>query len=80
MVLAMAEEPITHDLFSPLSEDGLKAILNGIGEGFYAVDGQWRILMFNNEAAEHFKRTSEEVLCHSACNIDPLSRGIGIQN
>jgi hypothetical protein len=21
-----------------------------------------------------------EVWCHSACNIDPLSRGIGVQN
>jgi hypothetical protein len=22
----------------------------------------------------------EMLLCHSACNIDPLSRGIGVQN
>jgi hypothetical protein len=21
-----------------------------------------------------------ETVCHSACNIDPLSRGIGVQN
>lgn len=23
---------------------------------------------------------AKEIACHSACNIDPLSRGIGVQN
>jgi hypothetical protein len=23
---------------------------------------------------------ARHVVCHSACNIDPLSRGIGVQN
>ena len=26
------------------------------------------------------KSGQEAVACHSACNIDPLSRGIGVQN
>ena len=25
-------------------------------------------------------KTAEQASCHSACNIDPLSRGIGVQN
>lgn len=29
---------------------------------------------------EHFSRFYTEEDCHSACNIDPLSRGIGVQN
>jgi hypothetical protein len=32
------------------SEAGLAAILDGIGEGFYAVDGDWRIILFNAHA------------------------------
>jgi hypothetical protein len=24
--------------------------------------------------------TRDPAICHSACNIDPLSRGIGVQN
>jgi len=27
-----------------------------------------------------FAIRSERALCHSACNFDPLSRGIGVQN
>jgi 2-haloacid dehalogenase len=26
------------------------------------------------------QRVAQSVACHSACNIDPLSRGIGLQN
>ena len=29
------------------TEAGLAAILDGIGEGFYAVDRDWRIILFN---------------------------------
>ena len=44
------------------SEAGLAAILDGIGEGFYAVDGDWRIILFNEEAARHFRRPPQEML------------------
>src|SRR4051812_4912066 len=40
----------------------LATILEGIGEGFYAVDREWRIRRFNSEAARHFGRTPQEVL------------------
>lgn len=36
------------------AEDQLTTILEGIGEGFYAVDRDWRIVLFNGQAARHF--------------------------
>lgn len=30
------------------TEDGVKTILNGIGDGFYAVDRGWRVVLFND--------------------------------
>jgi PAS domain S-box-containing protein len=44
------------------SEAGLAAILDGIGEGFYAVDRDWRIILFNQEAARHFRRPPQDML------------------
>ena len=35
-------------------EDQLTTILEGIGEAFYAVDRDWRIVLFNAQAAHHF--------------------------
>jgi PAS domain S-box-containing protein len=72
-ILNMSPAPTT-EFFSLFSENGLKAILNGIGEGFYAVDDQWRILLFNNEAAEHFKRRAEEVLGRNLWETFPGAR------
>jgi len=40
----------------------LTTILDGIGEGFYAVDRDWRIILFNNEASLHFGRAPGEML------------------
>ena len=70
----MLEKPTPSVGFSPFSEDGLKAILNGIGEGFYAVDREWRILLFNNEAAAHFKRNAEEVVGRELWDVFPGAR------
>ena len=39
--------------------------------------------MIPPDANAAFVATMEDVLevyCHSACNIDPLGRGIGVQN
>jgi hypothetical protein len=33
-----------------------------------------------NAASEASDAASWKLDCHSACNIDPLSRGIGVQN
>jgi two-component sensor histidine kinase len=45
-----------------LTEAGLATILDGIGEGFYAVDRDWRLILFNNDAAKHFRCKPEDVL------------------
>lgn len=44
------------------TEAGLGAILDGIGEGFYAVDRDWRIILFNQEAARHFRCAPQDML------------------
>jgi two-component sensor histidine kinase len=44
------------------TEAGLKTVLDGIGEGFYAVDRDWRLVLFNSEAAAHFYCSPESVL------------------
>jgi PAS domain-containing protein len=44
------------------TEAGLRTVLDGIGEGFYAVDRDWRLILFNGEAAAHFRCPPESVL------------------
>lgn len=56
------------------SEAGLAAILDGIGEGFYAVDRDWRILLFNREAARHLNCASEDVLGRVLWDAFPHTR------
>lgn len=60
------------------TEEGLKSILNGVGEGFYAVDRDWRIILFNNEAARYFRRTPEEVLGRTLWETFPRARETGL--
>lgn len=54
--------------------DELATILEGIGEGFYAVDRDWRIRRFNGEAARHFGRPAEEVLGRTLWDVFPGAR------
>jgi PAS domain S-box-containing protein len=44
------------------TEAGLAAILDGIGEGFYALDRDYRIILFNDEAGKHFRCKPEDML------------------
>ncbi len=72
-------ESITSDPLAALcTEEGLKSILNGVGEGFYAVDRDWRIILFNNEAARYFRRTPEEVLGRTLWETFPRARETGL--
>ena len=57
-----------------LTEAGLETILNGIGDGFYAVDRDWRIILFNREAERHFRRPPEEVLGRKLWELFPNAR------
>jgi PAS domain S-box-containing protein len=40
----------------------LATILDGIGQPFYAVDRNWRIYLYNRDAAQHFGRTAEQMI------------------
>lgn len=50
----MASEPDAKTL--------LDTILDGIGQPFYAVDGNWRIYLYNRDAARHFGRSAEQMI------------------
>lgn len=51
--------------------DELDTILEGIGEGFYSVDGEWRIRHFNSEAARHFGRPAAEMIGRKLWEVFP---------
>ena len=57
-----------------LTKAGLSTILDGIGDGFYAVDRDWRIILFNREAERHFRRSPEDVLGHKLWDLFPSAR------
>jgi len=56
------------------SEAGLATILDGIGEGFYAVDRDWRIILFNSEAGRYFRCASEDLLGRILWEAFPKAR------
>jgi two-component sensor histidine kinase len=66
------------DKTSGISDPVLNTILDGIGEGFYAVDSDWRIILFNNEAALHFHRPREEMLGRVLWEVLPGARETGL--
>jgi putative addiction module CopG family antidote len=55
-------------------ETELITILEGIGEGFYSVDRDWRITRFNTEAARHFRRAAADVLGRKLWDVFPGAR------
>ena len=57
-----------------LTKAGLSTILDGIGDGFYAVDRDWRIILFNREAERHFRHSPEDVLGHKLWDLFPSAR------
>jgi PAS domain S-box-containing protein len=61
-----------------LSDTVLNTILDGIGEGFYAVDRDWRIILFNNEASLHFGRPREDMLGRVLWELLPGARETGL--
>lgn len=44
------------------AETLLATILDGIGQPFYAVDRNWRIYLYNRDAAQHFGRSAEQMI------------------
>jgi len=51
----------------------LNTILEGIGEAFYAVDRDWRIVHFNTEASKHFRRPAAEMLGRRLWDVFPTA-------
>lgn len=39
-----------------------RQVVEGLGQPFYAVDRDWRVILYNDEAARHFGRPAAEVL------------------
>lgn len=67
---------MTSDSIGHASDDAeayLNTILEGIGEGFYAVDGAWRVTRFNAEAARHFKRSPDTVIGRVLWEVFPAA-------
>lgn len=56
---------------TPDPEEEIVAILEGIGEGFYALDSEWRITRFNSEAARHFGRPASEMVGRILWDVFP---------
>ena len=52
----------------------LMTILDGIGEGFYAVDRDWRITLFNNESTRYFGRAAKDVVGRVLWEVFPGAR------
>jgi PAS domain S-box-containing protein len=52
----------------------LKTILDGIGEGFYAVDEAWRVTEFNARAEHHFGLKASAVVGRVLWDLFPTAR------
>jgi PAS domain S-box-containing protein len=60
--------PVTHPTIY------LKTILEGIGEGFYAVGQDWRITEFNTQAEHHFARDAASVVGRVLWDVFPTAQ------
>jgi len=56
-------------------EARLEAVLESISDAFYAVDGDWRYVIFNRAAEQYFGASAEQVLGHRIWDLFP--QGIG---
>ena len=51
----------------PLADARLAAVLESISDACYAVDRDWRVVMFNGSAETFFGRPREEILGRDFC-------------
>ncbi|HZQ01184.1 MAG TPA: HWE histidine kinase domain-containing protein [Reyranella sp.] len=47
---------------TPDSKKLLDTIIEGLGQPFYAIDKDWRIFLYNSEAARHFGKPASEMI------------------
>lgn len=53
----------------------LAAVLDSIGDVYYAVDADWRLFLFNRRAEEFFAQSREDMLGRSLWELFPQGRG-----
>ncbi len=70
--------PLSDKVAALQTAAGLTTILDGIGEGFYALDCDFRFLLFNSEASRHFRLTADDVLGRVLWEVFPGSRETGL--
>lgn len=60
---------------SELHEARLEAVLESITDGFYALDSEWRFVIFNRAAETYFGASRDEVLGRNLWEVFPQGRG-----
>jgi PAS domain S-box-containing protein len=58
----------------PLADARLAAVLESISDAYYAVDRDWRIVMFNGSAEDFFGTPRGEILGRNLWDLYPLGR------
>ena len=58
----------------PLADARLAAVLESISDAYYAVDRDWRIVMFNGSAETFFGTSRGEILGKNLWDLYPLGR------
>jgi PAS domain S-box-containing protein len=59
----------------PSYEARLEAVLESVSEGFYALDADWRFVVFNRAAEQYFGGSRKQVLGRKLWDIFPQGRG-----
>ena len=60
---------------NPLSDARLVAVLDSISDVYYAVDRDWRLVLFNRRAEEFFGQSREDILGRGFWELFPQGRG-----
>jgi PAS domain S-box-containing protein len=66
-------EPPSHE--TELQEARLEAVLESITDGFYALDSDWRFVIFNRAAETYFGASRDEVMGRNLWDVFPQGRG-----
>jgi PAS domain S-box-containing protein len=59
----------------PEADARLAAVLDSIGDVYYAVDREWRLVLFNRRAEEFFGQSRQDILGRDFWELFPQGRG-----
>lgn len=68
-----AASRLHHQVLTSTAEDELSVILEGLDEGFYAVDQAWRLRRFNRLASDYFSRPRADVIGRGLWDLFPTA-------